>query len=296
MGFPAQMLNLAYASAISSYGIYIGGGGLTSVKHNLTADTMGSGGSLSTNQSGAVGASTSTTGYVAQGGSYTNLVSKYTFSTDGVSAGTALTYGMVNVSGAGNNVKMVTGAGNRGGNGGVYVTNAVEKYTYSGDTTAVTTSLNQTADARTATGNVTLAIFLGGNPDPGAGSKYTYSSDTVASVSNYVGTNRYRAAPAASSTKGYYMSGTNGTALTNVDVWTFSNDTRVSGTVISTAVDGAAGANCPTFGVKSGGSNGSNVTNVEKYVFSNDTVSNMTSLSSGNAYATGLSTNGNNLA
>lgn len=291
-------MNLAYAVNVSTYGIYIGGNTgsdvATSVKHNLGADSMSTGGSLGAAKNGMDSTSNATTGYTAHGGSYSTVVEKYTFSTDGVASGTSLSYGMVNSSGCGNASYMVTGAGNRGGSGGEYVVARVEKYTYSGDTKADGTSLNQTADGRTATSSTTLGIWLGGNPNPSNGSKYTFSSDAVATVSNYVGTNRYRATPAASSTKGYYMSGTDGTVRTDVDVWTFSADTRVAGTAMGTAVDGGAGACNSTFAVKAGGSTGSYTTVVEKYVFSNDTKSNMTALSTAKGYAAGLSTAGNN--
>lgn len=297
MTAPQQAIfSYSAAAAVTAYGIYIGGdaGGstATSIKHNLTNDSMaGAGGSLSAARSPSWGVSTNTIGYVGQGydGAYSAAVAKYTFSTDGVAAGTTLAYGMVNASGAGNGTYMIVGAGNRGGSGGEYVVARVEKYTFSGDTKVDGTSLNQTSDGRSAASDGTRAVFLGGSPDPSNGSKYTFSSDAVATVSNYVGTNRYRAVTAGDGTKGYYMCGNTGSYSALVDVWTFSADTRVAGTTMSNAADTAHSAETSTFAVKAGGYNGGNMSNVEKYLFSGGTVSAMTSLSTARSSGAGLS-------
>jgi hypothetical protein len=166
------------AASNSTFGIFATGStGSATSKYTYSGDTV----ALTTNvNSGFIGQGmgNSSVGIFTFGASASpnNGRNKYTYSTDSVSAATASAFtGAYYGAGCGTSTAGISATGNNGA-GAVAST---QKYTYSGDVSALATSLTQNAQGMGAAGGNTVGIFLISNSTK-VTNVYTYSGDTVA--------------------------------------------------------------------------------------------------------------------
>jgi hypothetical protein len=151
---------------------------------------------------------------------------------------------------------------------------ATSKYTYSGDTVALTSNVNS-GFAGQGMGNSSVGIFTQGATAGTNRQKYIYSSDTStpATASAFSGT--YFGAGCGTGTAGISATGYNGSPSATTQKYTYSSDTNASATSLTANAGGMGAAGGDTVGIFVI-SNSTKTTNV--YTYSGDTVAVGTSL------------------
>jgi len=295
-----EMLLNSSAVETLNFGLFTGGRISTptilasTTKYTYSDDTVSAGTNLTTNTNFHGAAGTYDIGLFGGGAVQLNaLVTttyKYTYSGDTIAAGTDLLYARfsMGVTGTPTLALFAGGAINLGGVDPPATANTC-KYTYSGDTVSVGTSLSTAVRELAATGTTTTGYFGGGAANNSTiyrtVSKYTYSGDSIVSGTNLTAA-RVLLSATGTSTVGYFGGGSTLSAGTGYDTtatvykYTYSGDTVASGTNLTISRYRAIATGSKTIGYFCCGvissSNYSNASS--KYVYSNDTTASGTNL------------------
>lgn len=224
-------------------------------------------------------------------GNYQITTSKYNLSSDAAAAGTSFTAGR-GVDGTGSSSSGTVGYWYQGYDGSNR--NYVDKYTFSGDTTATGTNSGQSYRYVTASGMSTLAINAGtdaSNSTAGATRKYTYSGDTDAAGTAFSSFGPFLSSAAGNASVGIWGGWYNAAAGSNATrKYTYSGDTTAAGTSLSSIVSRMGGSAMGSFSVGYyNGDGGAANTHVDKYTYSNDSVAAGTDLTYSTYVAGGCS-------
>lgn len=215
-------------------------------------------------------------------GFFTAVTDKYLFQTGVVLPGTNLGLWRENLGGAGNYTRGILVGGdtpniNPDGSfaSGSFNTDYTDKYTYITDVVAPGTVLGTGRNEIGGTGTAFIGLFAGGSITNGTllatSEKYVYANDTISYGSNLQVARRWLNA-SSNPTLGIFTGGFINHGLVYVDLYTFSNDSCVPGTNMTTEQFGRTGTGNSSLALISAGYKQGVVTNnTDKYTYSNST-------------------------